>query len=300
MEGSEARRVRTLTVPILVILLLGVVALASRAPLHPPGATPLGAPPSGPGTPVSPWALGLVGIGAAIVLGSIVLHRVQARRSRAARGRRPAVLVEVALLAALVLLGTLLVIDGILGAHRRAQVPRVSGGHPHALTTGARAHSIFEFPVWAQLSVAVLVFAACLLIAIALGLPSRATRARALRRRGGRATEMSPVPSLAPTMADAIGRSLQDLETDPDARRAIIAAYGRMEESLADAGLPRTASETAREYLSRGLISLELSPSTIGTLTTLFERAKFSLRPVDLHLRDEAIAALRGLQQELA
>jgi hypothetical protein len=101
-------------------------------------------------------------------------------------------------------------------------------------------------------------------------------------------------------MTDAIGRSLKDLEADVDARRAIIAAYARMEENLAEAGLPRSGAETAREYLSRGLASLELSPGAIGTLTMLFERAKFSLRPVDLRLRDEAIMALRALQQELA
>jgi Domain of unknown function (DUF4129) len=108
------------------------------------------------------------------------------------------------------------------------------------------------------------------------------------------------LPALTPTMSDAVGRSLRELESETDPRRAIIAAYARMEENLADAGLPRSGSETAREYLSRGLVSLELSPSTIGTLTMLFERAKFSLRPVDMRLRDEAVAALRALQQELA
>jgi NADH:ubiquinone oxidoreductase subunit 6 (subunit J) len=298
VEGSQARRVRRLTLPVSVVLLLGVVALASRAPLRPPGASPAGTPTIGNGTPLSPWTLVLLGIGAAIVLGSFALHRSQARRSRA--DRRPMVpeLVQLALLASLVLLGALLATAAILGSHR-AQPSQVRLGHPHALDVGARVRSVFQFPLWAQLSVAALVLAACLLMAIALGRPTRARYARALPRRG-RPTELPAVPSLAPTMADAIGRSLEDLEADPDPRRAIIAAYGRMEESLADAGLPRTNSETAREYLSRGLVSLELSPSTIGTLTMLFERAKFSLRPVDLRLRDEAIAALRALQQELA
>jgi hypothetical protein len=100
-------------------------------------------------------------------------------------------------------------------------------------------------------------------------------------------------------MADAVDRSLDDLEADPDARRAIISAYRRMEQTLARAGLPRGETETAREYLVRGLASLELDPSAIGRLTTLFEWAKFSARRVDSRLRDDAIAALRTLQQEL-
>ena len=137
------------------------------------------------------------------------------------------------------------------------------------------------------MSVAVLVLAAGVLVASTLG-------------RRWRATDDPTPPALAPKLTDAIDRSLADLAADPDARRAIIAAYRRMEESLAYVGLPRGASETAREYLTRGLASLELSPGAIGALTTLFERAKFSLHHIDLRLRDEAISALRAVQEELA
>ena len=51
--------------------------------------------------------------------------------------------------------------------------------------------------------------------------------------------------------------------------------------------------------MTRALGSLELSPGPPRTLTTLFERAKFSLLAVDLPLRDEAIGALVAMQHEL-
>ena len=51
----------------------------------------------------------------------------------------------------------------------------------------------------------------------------------------------------------ALDFSLDDLRNEPDLRRAIIAAYARMERALAGAGLPRAPSEAPFEYVERAL-----------------------------------------------
>ena len=51
----------------------------------------------------------------------------------------------------------------------------------------------------------------------------------------------------------ALDESLDDLRNDPDLRRAIVAAYARMEHALARAGLPRQPAEAPFEYVERAL-----------------------------------------------
>jgi hypothetical protein len=96
-------------------------------------------------------------------------------------------------------------------------------------------------------------------------------------------------------MTDAI----DDLEAEPDARRAVIAAYARMEGVLARHGLRRTPSETPLEYLRRILIGLAARPDAVKRLTSLFEQAKFSRREIDGEMKREAIGALREIRDDL-
>ncbi len=100
-------------------------------------------------------------------------------------------------------------------------------------------------------------------------------------------------------IAAALDESLDDLRSEPDLRRAIIAAYARMERALAAAGLPRWASEAPSEYLQRALASLDTSGESVARLTELFERAKFSQHDPDPSMRDEAIDALTAVRDEL-
>ncbi|MGH2999515.1 MAG: DUF4129 domain-containing protein, partial [Gaiellaceae bacterium] len=92
-------------------------------------------------------------------------------------------------------------------------------------------------------------------------------------------------------IALALDESLDDLRTDPDVRRAIIAAYARMERALAAAGIPRRPSEAPFEYLPRALASLHTSAASVTRLTDLFEHAKFSHHDPDESMREDAIAA---------
>ena len=100
-------------------------------------------------------------------------------------------------------------------------------------------------------------------------------------------------------VALALDESLDDLRREPDLRRAIIAAYARMERALAVAGIPRRPSEAPLEFLARALEGLDASADAVTRLTDLFEWAKFSPHEPDEAMRDEAIAALEALRDEL-
>ena len=109
-----------------------------------------------------------------------------------------------------------------------------------------------------------------------------------------------PPPTPAERLVELLDDTLDDLEREPDPRRAVIAAWARMERGLAAAGLPRHPAEAPFEYASRVLEAALARPSSVHRLTGLFERAKFSHHPVGLADREEAIAALRTVRRELA
>ena len=105
-------------------------------------------------------------------------------------------------------------------------------------------------------------------------------------------------PSREPDEPDellaAVDLSLEDLESEPDPRRAVIRAYARMERALGSYGLARRPSETPLEYLARALTSLRVGRRSVERLSALFERAKFSQHEIDLSMKTEALAALGG------
>ena len=133
------------------------------------------------------------------------------------------------------------------------------------------------------------------LIVLALGAWWYAGRARK-RARGdlGGADER-----LAIELAAAVDESLDDLRAEPDPRRAVIAAYARLERVLAAHRLPRHPAEAPLEYLARMLDDLSVSPEAARRLTDLFERAKFSQHVVGTEMKEEAISALETVRDDL-
>lgn len=105
---------------------------------------------------------------------------------------------------------------------------------------------------------------------------------------------------LADALAAAVDESLDDLRAEPDPRRAVIAAYVRLERVLAGYGLPRKASEAPLEYLGRMLGEFSVSPPAARRLTNLFERAKFSQHAVGPEMKEQAIGALETVRDDLA
>src|SRR5215211_845879 len=60
-----------------------------------------------------------------------------------------------------------------------------------------------------------------------------------------------PPRSRAERLVELLDDTLEDLEREPDPRRAVIAAWARMERGLAAAGLPRHPAEAPFEYAGR-------------------------------------------------
>jgi hypothetical protein len=100
-------------------------------------------------------------------------------------------------------------------------------------------------------------------------------------------------------VGDALDEAVDDLRSELDVRRAVIAAYARTERALAAAGVARHPAEAPFEYLERALAALDASAGSIRRVTELFERAKFSAGDAPPEMREEAIAALLAVRDEL-
>jgi hypothetical protein len=98
--------------------------------------------------------------------------------------------------------------------------------------------------------------------------------------------------SSALTLADVLGDTLDDLRAEPDPRRAVIAAYARLESTLGAFGLPRRAAEAPDEYLHRIFVDLGVHSGFARELTQLFAQAKFSQHTVDRAMKEKAIQLL--------
>jgi hypothetical protein len=108
-----------------------------------------------------------------------------------------------------------------------------------------------------------------------------------------------PKREVAAELAVALERTIADLRAEPDPRKAVIAAYAQMEHALAGVGLRRMPDEAPREYLGRVLPEVGAQTASVERLTRLFERAKFSPHAIDAGMKEEAIAALESLRDDL-
>jgi hypothetical protein len=122
---------------------------------------------------------------------------------------------------------------------------------------------------------------------------------REARRRKPPRVPLDWEPTLADELSGEISLALDDLRSETDIRRAVIAAYARMESVLARRGLKRRTSETAIEFLGRVLGDLSVGAPAARELTQLFEEAKFSSHELDESARTRAINALETIRSEL-
>jgi NADH:ubiquinone oxidoreductase subunit 6 (subunit J) len=143
-----------------------------------------------------------------------------------------------------------------------------------------------EFTVWPVVVVAGLVLAAAAAVAL---------RRRAARRAAGVVDATEPETALA----DVLDETLDDLRDDADARRVVIRAYARMEQSMGAVGLPRREAEAPEEYLDRLLTAIEIDPGAAARLTHLFTWARFSGHDVRPEMKGEAIETLQEVRDGL-
>jgi len=114
-----------------------------------------------------------------------------------------------------------------------------------------------------------------------------------------RANPSSAQAGLAEELALTLDLSLDDLRAETDPRRAVIAAYARLERVLAAHGEPRQDADTPEEHLARVLEHLDVDRRAVRRLVDLFVQAKFSQHDVDARMKDEAIGALEQVRDEL-
>ena len=279
------RRVVPLT--LVVTALLAVVALAAHG-------RPLGQRAGhGNGLPLSFWDYvytSLLIVAVPLLLG-VLLASFLLRTNE--RGARPSFLRR--LLTSLILVAVLAVLEWFLlhklhhlhlRPHEGAQTPnrvgkpkQLNGRHP---APGART---LRFQ-WDELAIVLGLVLLCVATAIVVA-------------RRSKPKPKAPLELAPEALAAALDESLDDLRADPDLRRAIVAAYARMEAALAAAGLPRRAAEAPLEYLERALLALDASAEAVRRLTDLFEWARFSQHEPEPSMRDDAVDALIAVRDEL-
>jgi uncharacterized protein DUF4129 len=133
-------------------------------------------------------------------------------------------------------------------------------------------------------------------VVAALGLAALGVAAVVLSRRQ---TPSRAAGELAAELALTLDLTLDDLRAESDPRRAVIAAYARLERVLAAHGEPRAEADTPEEHLARVLGHLDVDRQAIRRLVDLFVRAKFSQHEIDLGMKEDAISALELVRDEL-
>jgi hypothetical protein len=230
------------------------------------------------------YIVAAVAVVVAMFWSGLELRRAQRQRPRGERVWRTILLLLVA--------AVLVVVAAQryhLRAHPRAPVETPAAGkatksglHKKAGAPKPRQAHIRLAPLLAVLGAGGIAFAAFLL---------------AERRRRGR------LPSdwrIAEALSDVLDETLDDLRAESDPRRAVIAAYARMERALAAHGVPRHRFEAPHEYLGRVLAEVTGGGLAARRLTALFERARFSPHEIDVSMKNEAIEAIESLQADLA
>jgi hypothetical protein len=135
---------------------------------------------------------------------------------------------------------------------------------------------------------------------VALGLGAVGLVSLVVMYRRWQQRAITPGPTVAQELATALTDAIDDLEAEPDPRRAVIAAYARMERELGRQGLARNPSETAIEYLRRVLLDVSTNGEAVERLTALFELAKFSHHEVTPDMKRQAVDALREIREGIA
>jgi len=273
-----------------LLVLLGLVAAASRAHHTPGGHAGIHQPPSGVGDYLfSIFAVLLVSV--ALLFFYLWFSErdmlAEARKRRQSKGRYRLLIVLLLILGLAPALRSRL---NWFGRHSRGARPaKVHPGTPQKTRARGPSGGLTERPPhfkWLPVLIATATGVALLGF---IGVHALRRSRRELGRRFVLEQELEAL----------LDDTLDDLHAMKDPRAAIIAAYARMERALALVGVGRDAAEAPFEYLERSLLELDASADSARRLTELFERAKFSHHEPDEPMRGEAIDALAAVRDEL-
>lgn len=266
-----------------------LVATAARAPLS--RSTPVNA--AAAGAPLTALFMLFVAAAVATLAAFGTLRWTSPRRKNDEPEPKPEPLQThwiwklLAVLAPLAL-GAALVAAAVIGIRTPHQAPRLRGGsfdQPLPAPAGQKVGgSGFVLPSWLPWTVLAIVAVALASAAVLLTLG----RARPADER----SETSAARAAVEAAIEALG-------TITDPRSAVIAAYASMERTLAAHGVARLPAEAPREYLRRVLVETDGTARDAGTLTGLFEEARFSTHPVPERVRELALAALSSVRARL-
>ena len=289
MDGNAPRRggstARTLAIGAAVVLLVAVVAVASTGSV--PTGTDAGSRRPSEGLLDTAFSLFLVLMVLCTVFVAVMLTFFRRYDPTAGTPKRRSTLQSiVSFVLSLALLAVIVrALTGSSGERSGLRLPFSGNGAASPRDGGATRYEP-ELAVWPVVAVVALLVIA----ALALWLSARGRRAAR--------EPLAATPREA--LADVLAETLDDLRAEQDTRRAVIAAYARMERALAAVGLARGDAEAPEEYLERALAAVELSPRAAGRLTALFAWARFSVHDVRPEMKDEAIETLEQVQRELA
>ncbi|MFE7019855.1 DUF4129 domain-containing protein [Microbacterium sp. NPDC057650] len=128
-------------------------------------------------------------------------------------------------------------------------------------------------------------------------------RDRPLRRRGGAEIDDEPASGAEATVAAAairrgIAAAIDVIGESRDPGDAIIAAWVGLEQTAADSGVARAASETPREYTLRIIARRAATESDVGALVDLYEQVRYGGHIADDADRRAARDLLERLEEE--
>jgi Domain of unknown function (DUF4129) len=160
---------------------------------------------------------------------------------------------------------------------------------------------VLELPDWVDSAVSVtcLVVIAVVVLLLLWYVVRDTAQARGRPIAVDTGTTHAPVPHAAEVAAalDAGIAGLSDVDTDP--RHAVIACWVRLEQTAADAGTPRRASDAPAEYVLRLLSAHRVSRPVLDRFAAVYRWARYGNGPVDESMRATAVSALRQLRDEL-
>ncbi|MGI5191531.1 DUF4129 domain-containing protein [Promicromonospora sp. CA-289599] len=102
-----------------------------------------------------------------------------------------------------------------------------------------------------------------------------------------------------PELQDAVTRALAHLDGHARPRDAVVAAWVALEEAAARAGTHRDPAQTPTEFTGTVLANTPAPPTAVARLRTLYQRARFTDRPIDRTAVTQARTALADIARSL-